>query len=221
MTITRVEVDGVEFFTINATGKSGTSISGAARLNGVTQQSMSELIQNVGTGKVQSECLKPFLGKDMRVQVTFDRKEAHTQITWLQSEFVAAVTEYYAFESRHKTPEAVFSFRKFAAMGIERWIHSITGWEAPKPKHHEPLTHAEKLGIDPRYKAVTLDRHVIYTIGWAVRWKSKQSMDQSTYLPPSRSLRSSASKIGKPVLDKCWPSAGLSTAQQATASVWQ
>lgn len=162
MTITRVEVDGVEFFTINATGKSGTSISGAARLNGVTQQSMSELIQNVGTGKVQSECLKPFLGKDMRVQVTFDRKEAHTQITWLQSEFVAAVTEYYAFESRHKTPEAVFSFRKFAAMGIERWIHSITGWEAPKPKHHEPLTHAEKLGIDPRYKAVTLNRHVIY-----------------------------------------------------------
>ncbi|NKB16929.1 MAG: hypothetical protein HC770_00405 [Pseudanabaena sp. CRU_2_10] len=46
MNITRVERDGVEFFTINATGESGMSESGLARLCGVTHQAINKLLQN-------------------------------------------------------------------------------------------------------------------------------------------------------------------------------
>jgi hypothetical protein len=44
MNITRVERDGVEFFTIDATGESGMSESGLARLCGVAQQSINRLL---------------------------------------------------------------------------------------------------------------------------------------------------------------------------------
>jgi hypothetical protein len=131
MDIIRVIEDGVEFFTVNATGKSGTSISGAGRLNGVSQQAISKIIKSVGTSTIKSECLKPFMGKDVRVQLVFDKIGSHTQITWLDSDFVAALTEYYAFESPKKPPEAIFAYRKFAKMGIERWIQDITGWQPP------------------------------------------------------------------------------------------
>jgi hypothetical protein len=39
------------------------------------------------------------------------------------------VIEHYAFESKRKTKEALFAFRKFATMGIQTWIQGITGWQ--------------------------------------------------------------------------------------------
>ena len=51
MNITRVERNGVEFFTIDATGESGMSESGLARLCGVAPQTVNELLQNWVTGK--------------------------------------------------------------------------------------------------------------------------------------------------------------------------
>jgi hypothetical protein len=131
MTITRVVQDGVEFFTIDATGESGVSLSGAAKLAGVRRQSLTTLIQNVVAGKTRSTCLEPFIGRDLRVQFSFARVESYTQIVWLPSDFLAAILEYYAYESPRKTPEALFAFRKFAKMGIDRWIQGITGWVDP------------------------------------------------------------------------------------------
>jgi hypothetical protein len=135
MTITRVIEDGVEFFTINATGKSGTSVSGAARLNGVSHQAITQLIEQVVASTIDVECFKPFLGRDMRSQLAINGDAKITRMSWLPSDFVAAATEYYAFESsRKKTAEALFAHRKFAKMGIERWIQGITGWVDPKLK---------------------------------------------------------------------------------------
>jgi hypothetical protein len=131
MNITRVERDGVEFFTIDATGESGMSESGLARLCGVTQQAISHLLQDLVTNKLPSECLKLFLGKDLLLQ-TKGLKNARV----VKDRVCAAVIEYYAFESRYKTTEALFAFRKFAAMGIQSWIQEITGWHQspPEPK---------------------------------------------------------------------------------------
>jgi hypothetical protein len=135
MTITRVIENGVEFFTINATGKSGTSVSGAARLNGVSHQAITQLIEQVVASTIDAECFKPFLGRDMRSQLAVNGDAKITRMSWLPSDFVAAATEYYAFESsRKKTAEALFAHRKFAKMGIERWIQGITGWVDPKLK---------------------------------------------------------------------------------------
>jgi hypothetical protein len=135
MTITRVIEDGVEFFTIDATGRSGTSVSGAARLNGVSHQAITQLIEQVVASTIDLECFKPFLGKDVRSQLAVNGDATITRMSWLPSDFVAAATEYYAFESsRKKTAEALFAYRKFAKMGIERWIQGITGWVDPKLK---------------------------------------------------------------------------------------
>jgi hypothetical protein len=128
MNITRVERDGVEFFTINATGESGMSESGLARLCGVAQQTVNELLQNWITGKTRPECLKLFTDKDFRSQVRL-QAQGLNHATVVGSEVCAAVIEYYAFESKRKTKEALFAFRKFARMGIQTWIQEITGWQ--------------------------------------------------------------------------------------------
>jgi plasmid maintenance system antidote protein VapI len=47
MTMTRTVIDGVEFFVNIKTGEVGISISGLARLCGVTQQALSKLIQRL------------------------------------------------------------------------------------------------------------------------------------------------------------------------------
>ena len=45
MNITRVERDGVEFFTIDETGESGMSESGLARLCGVTRVAVNKVVR--------------------------------------------------------------------------------------------------------------------------------------------------------------------------------
>ena len=47
MNITRVERDGVEFFTIDATGESGMSEVGLARLCGVSQQGINSWLKSI------------------------------------------------------------------------------------------------------------------------------------------------------------------------------
>jgi hypothetical protein len=129
MSFTRVEQNGVEFFSETATGIGKISETGLARLCGITQQSMSERLQQTSTGKSVPECLKEFAGMPIPSQVTLKIDGYSINVILFSSEFCAAMIEYYAFEARNKTPEALFAYRKFAKMGIERWIQSITGWK--------------------------------------------------------------------------------------------
>jgi hypothetical protein len=141
MTITRVIKDGVEFFTLNITGEGAVSESGLARLCDVKHQSMNELVQRIIAGNVTAECLKPFSGKDIRLQATDEPTGMFSQIALIRADASAAIVEYYAYESRYKTESALFAFRKFAKMGIERWIQGITGWVDPsfQPPSPPPL----------------------------------------------------------------------------------
>ena len=61
--VIRREESGVEYFTVQVTGESGLSVSGIARLCGVSQQAISLLIENL-TSKSPSEWLDSFVGKD-------------------------------------------------------------------------------------------------------------------------------------------------------------
>ena len=63
MNITRVERDGVEFFTIDATGESGMSESGVARLCGVAQVSVHRFISNSLIAWEQEKELNPAFRK--------------------------------------------------------------------------------------------------------------------------------------------------------------
>jgi hypothetical protein len=129
MSILRVVQDGVEFFTAAQTGACKMSESGMARLCDITQQSMYERIQTVLTGKSVPECLKEFAGRDVSQQAVLIINGLSVTVSLYDSDFCAAMVEYYAFESRHKTAAALFAYRKFAKIGIEKWIQSITGWQ--------------------------------------------------------------------------------------------
>jgi hypothetical protein len=145
MTITCVIQDKVEFFTVNATGKAAISESGLARLVGVTPKAINYLLADSPVGrKYRPEELKPLEATGFHLEVSGENNS-----NLVKAEVAAIVIEYYAYESRRKkTKEALFAYRKFAKMGIERWIQNITGWVDPKLQ-------------PPALPAIDLDRHAI------------------------------------------------------------
>ena len=73
MNITRVERDGVEFFTIDETGESGMSESGIARLCGVVPSSVHRFITNNSLRWDHEKTLDPKFGKPISFCATSER----------------------------------------------------------------------------------------------------------------------------------------------------
>jgi hypothetical protein len=137
MSILRVEQDQIEFFTESQNGACHMSETGLARLCGISQQGMYQLVTRTITSESDYECLKGFCGEHWRSKVTLMINGLPMNVNLIPSAFCAAIVEYLAFESPNKTAEALFAHRKFAKMGIEAWIQSITGW---KPQIAPELT---------------------------------------------------------------------------------
>jgi hypothetical protein len=131
MNITRVERDGVEFFTIDETGESGMSEAGLSRLCGVTPMAVNKLIRISLSTWDQEKSLEPHRSKSLRYKPRKDETTSRGQnadIQLVRAEVCAKVIEYYAFESKYKTQEAFFAYRKFATIGITSWIQQMTDW---------------------------------------------------------------------------------------------
>jgi hypothetical protein len=131
MNITRVERDGVEFFTIDETGESGMSESGLARLCNVTRRSVNNAISNLPATWTGEKSLEPYRNKGVRLLPKQDSNYGRGQnadITLIRAQACAKVIEYFAFESKYKTEEALFAYRKFAEKGITAWIQEMTDW---------------------------------------------------------------------------------------------
>ena len=131
MTITRVIRDDVEFFTIDATGESGMSESGVARLCGVSSVAVNKMLRTAVVTWEQDGSLEPGQRRHLSFKPTDQRKISDCQflnIKILSAELCARVIQYYAFESKYKTEEALFAFQKFAARGLNTWIQGITHW---------------------------------------------------------------------------------------------
>ena len=131
MNITRVERDGVEFFTIDETGESGMSESGLARLCGVSPVGIHKFVSNSLITWDQEKELNPAFRKT----IAFKPKQAldfkpgqNSNIKILSATVCARTIEHYAFESKHKTEQALVAYRKFAELGINTWIQGITHW---------------------------------------------------------------------------------------------
>ena len=125
MSILRHELNGVEFFTVQTTGESGMSQSGLARLCGVTQKAVDNLLERLGTSSCP-DFLQPLQDKELTLGTSYH--EYHN-VTIIKDSVCAIILEWYAFESQRPTEKAKQAFRQFAAMGIRTWIQSITGWE--------------------------------------------------------------------------------------------
>jgi DNA-binding transcriptional regulator GbsR (MarR family) len=131
MTITRVVRDDVEFFTIDATGESGMSEIGLARLCGVARQSVSQVLRDMVAGKLGKNQLEPLQKKDLWLQargVTSVEKSKISNLSIIRASVCAKVIKHYAFDSRHKTETALFAYQTFAEMGINTWIQQVTEW---------------------------------------------------------------------------------------------
>ena len=131
MTITRVIRDDVEFFTIDATGESGMSESGLARLCGVTKQSVNELLRNMVSGNSGQNGLEPLHRKDLWCQargLSVSEKSKISNLCVIRSEICAKVVKHYAFDSKHTTATALVTYQNFATLGINSWIQQVTDW---------------------------------------------------------------------------------------------
>jgi hypothetical protein len=123
MSFTRVEQDGVEFYTLKS-GESGMSISGLARLCNVSDKAIAKLLKSIARTSVQSKRLQRFCGKDLYLEL-----QAPKGATIIRAEVCSAIVRYYAFESDARTEVAQYSYDKFADIGMEGWIQGITGWK--------------------------------------------------------------------------------------------
>lgn len=121
--VIRYVQDGVEFYTHVFTGESGMSVSGLAQLCDAPRTTVNDLLRDLVNGNPRSECLKPWLAKDLWLT---ERGINNAKIT--KDEVCAAVIEHYAYEANKPTERARFAFRKFGAIGVRTWIQSITGW---------------------------------------------------------------------------------------------
>ena len=128
MSILRHQENGIEFFTVQTTGESGMSQSGLARMCGVTQKAIDNLLDRLGTSSCP-DFLKPLYSKDLTLGTSYH--EYHN-VTIIKDSVCALILEWYAFESQRPTEKARQAFRQFAAMGIRSWIQSITGWSESK-----------------------------------------------------------------------------------------
>ena len=131
MNITRVERDGVEFFTIDETGESGMSESGLACLCGVAPSSVYRFITSSALRWDHEKTLDPKFRKTISFCATNGGKSSSSQksnLKILSATVCARTIEYFAFESKHKTEEALFAYRKFAIKGMNVWIQDATHW---------------------------------------------------------------------------------------------
>jgi hypothetical protein len=98
MNITRVERDGVEFFTIDATGESGMSESGLARLCSVDRKSVSKFIRDMGGTKRGINTLEDNPSKYSRVRpkgLTPEERSYISHLSFISASVCADVIEHY------------------------------------------------------------------------------------------------------------------------------
>jgi len=131
MNITRVERDGVEFFTIDDTGESGMSESGLACLCGVAPSSVYRFITSSALRWDHEKTLDPKFRKTISFCATSGGTSSSSQksnLKILSATVCARTIEHFAFESKYKTEEALFAYRKFAVKGMNAWIQDATHW---------------------------------------------------------------------------------------------
>jgi len=127
-----VETDGVEFYT-DAAGKSGISQTGLAKLCGVNKSSISRLMKEIKTHPT-SDFLKDLLDKGFRVADLSTKTPSG--LILCSSELSVAVIMHYASTGKK---EAIFALTKFAAIGFNSWVQSLTGWQSqPQSQPSEP-----------------------------------------------------------------------------------
>jgi hypothetical protein len=107
------------------------SESGLARLCGIAPISVHRFISSRSVAWDHEKELNPAFRKT----IAFNAKHAkdfkpgqNLNIKILGATVCSRTIEHFAFESKYKTAEALFAYRKFAEKGINAWIQEVTHW---------------------------------------------------------------------------------------------
>jgi hypothetical protein len=116
--------NGVEFYISNDGSRSGISQVGLARLCGVTEAGIRNLI---GASKVgsTSKALQSFEGEVFHTELVSEQ-----QAKIITTEAATEIIFYYAFNSKAANETAKFSAMKFAKQGMHNWIKEISKFSA-------------------------------------------------------------------------------------------
>lgn len=134
--MTPVVVEEIEFYVSKDGKEVGISISGLARLCGVSQQAISGILKEVES-VTSSERIKSLkLTADKLFLLQLGEKNAKV----LSSAVATRLIKYYAYESKYATETAKYSLDKFLELGFDNWVKVITGFDVPKENPNDMLT---------------------------------------------------------------------------------
>lgn len=119
-------IDGIEFYVSSDRSIAGCSQSGLARLAGVARATLQRHM-SIFAQKVPAHFNVPFELKTLLRQPFTLPIICENGAKILKEEVCVALLEYYAFTSPVKNETALYSYRKFAAMGWHSWVLSVTG----------------------------------------------------------------------------------------------
>lgn len=128
------DVDGVGFYT-DANGRSGITQSGLAILCGVDKATIGRVIASIS--KKPPKGLEHLVNKVLECRIKIE-----TGMWLCNDELCIAIIRYY---DRKGNQKAQYTFDKFAGIGFNVWVQSITGWQAPSLIPAEVKERLEKL----------------------------------------------------------------------------
>ena len=115
-------INEVEFYISSDGNKSGVSQVGLARLCGVTEAGIRNIV-NTDRSKTRPKALESFTDNVFHLELGSE-KQAKIITTSAATEIIF----YYAFESKTANAIAKFSAKQFAKQGMHNWIKEITGF---------------------------------------------------------------------------------------------
>lgn len=107
------------------------SESGLACLCGVAPSSVYRFVTSSALRWDHEKTLDTKFRKTISFCATNGGKSSSSQksnLKILSATVCARTIEHFAFESKHKTEEALFAYRKFAIKGMNAWIQDATHW---------------------------------------------------------------------------------------------
>jgi hypothetical protein len=127
--LTQQDNSSFKFYTRQADGVSGMTVTALSDFCGTEQQTITQLLNRLRDSDPitndLTECLKPFAGNDWRL-ITNDSHGS----TFIMDEVCHAVLEYYALEARKYKGKtvAIANYRTVSKAGLRVFIWSQTGY---------------------------------------------------------------------------------------------
>lgn len=134
--VLRFVEDGVEYFTIVATGESGMSQRGLARSCGKDEKQIRRLLADLRTNNAPKR-LKCYESKDLTLTHGYRKKGGNTII--YKADFCSDVITHYAFLGSESAQDIVAATNK---IGLTSFIQGKTKW---LPQEYQSSTESRKL----------------------------------------------------------------------------